>query len=217
MLPLVVAGWISRCVCDPLWLDRRPSVRRGLFDALPALLKLQLEANTDPTAAVATTGTGAGTTGLLLGELADVVSEAFGSCLAHSRKWDTSEMYQVLKLIQSAAPLLSALRRAGAWEQQGLSARAVALQSRLSAIRQRLVGAQSAHGGAAASVTHHAHALAGGGGDEDDEELDEQQLDEFSDWDEEEGTNDEMSASESGLLTCDILGIVNDIDAALAI
>ena len=223
---LVIASWILKSVSDPLWLDRRPAVRRGLFDTLPALLKLSSLRDAGPRQ---------------LFELADIVNDAFTACLSHGRKWDTNEMYQLLKLVHSSGPILSSLR--GLQEEGG--ARSAALKSKLSIIRERLVKVKqtkSPHNvgedrrGAAAHSPlplqfspPFSSSTAGDGGlepylggsddDDNDDERDEggeDKLDEFSDWDEESTINDEMSASESGLLlNCDVLSIVQDIDAAL--
>lgn len=204
-IALVVASWISKSVSDPLWLDRRPVVRRGLFDALTTLLRLL--------------GGGDKCTSSGIIELADMSCDALSSCLSNARKWDQNELYQVLKLIHSAGTLIAMLRRFSD-ESTTTSAtdaklRISGLQSRLLAIRERLVASSSSQPAMHALKPRPAHEDVEDPSRQDSDDDQPHDLDEFSDWDVESDAGGELSMSESGLLTCDHLSIVKDIDDIL--
>lgn len=213
----VTAAWVLRALSEPLLLDRRPAVRRGLFEALPTMLQEQLQGHSQGQGAVSAKQ---------LEELCVLLCEAVAACLAQERRWDAAETYQVSKLIGScslvlalARPLLRCL--AAAEEGGGLGRAVEAVRQRLGKVRDRLVHLRpAAKDPAAPSCSTPGLAPVGrtreddeGDGEEDGEEDD--MLDEFSDWDEDEAEA-EMSASESGLLACDAIKMVGEIDAALS-
>lgn len=194
---LIIASWLLRSITDPLWLDRRPIVRKGLFESLPAFLRTCNEHHGE----------------LLhievLLDVADIVSQALACAVSGNKKWDNNEMYQVSKLIHTSGQLLPSLNGASMLltDEELVATRSAALREKLRAVRDGLVQTQSSKDSVLPPPpASQAPPI--------DDSFDDEALDEFSDWDEEEDA-DMMSASESGFFACDIISIVTDIDAIL--
>ena len=216
----VTAAWVLRALSEPLLLDRRPAVRRGLFEALPAMLQEQEQQQQ-----VQCPSTNQ------MEELSALLCEAVAACLAQERRWNAAETYQVSKLISSCCLCLGLLRGpllrdAAAEEGGGLSGAVEALRLRLGQVRERLVdsrpAAKDSNAPAAMAAASGSTSAPGSRATEgefeaaDDEEGGDDLLDEFSDWDEDE-TEAELSASESGFLACDAISMVGEIDTALGV
>jgi len=200
---LVVAQWISKSISDPLWLDRRPAVRRGLLEALPYLLdKARSSCRTVEYFEKAL-------------EISTIVEEAFELIRAvrssnKQRKWDTNELHQVLKLIQASGVLLDMLRRhAEETTELTIPRRTAELIKTLRLMRECLVYSQQPKCAPTPQLLLQEPARPAPQLVDEEDDL----LDAYSDWDEESLNEGEMSASESGLLGAEgILNVVLEID-----
>jgi len=206
---LVVAYWISKSISDPLWLDRRPAVRRGLLEALPSLLGkartscISLE-YLDKTLEIST----------VVEEAFELIKAARSSNKQH--RWDTNELHQVLKLIQASGVLLDILRRHASTTttESTIPRRTAELINALKLMRECLVYSQQAKGTPNPQLLLQEPARPAPQLVVDEED---DLLDAYSDWDEESLNEGEMSASESGLLGAEgILNVVLELDAVLS-